>query len=345
MFEIDGSRKSGSGTILRLSIAFAAISGQALRIYNIRHSRPQPGLKPQHLEAVLTAAKLCAAETRGAILKSQELWFNPGKVMGGSYQASIGTAGNIPMLLLTVLPICMFAKEDVRLCVIKGGTDTLNAPTVNYLRFVLLPVLRKMGLYASISVEKYGYYPKGMGQVTLTVKPHTDLKPFQLEDFGNVRSIKGVSVCTHLADRRVAQRQADAASEIFAKKGYTADIQVVNDTSNLLQKGSSIVLWMETDTGVVLGADGIGEPGKMSEKVGRETADKLVLEISDRATVDTHMSDMLIPYIVLAKGASAFLIRTISEHLETNVWLAKKMLNAKFKIEKVNGLFRIETLS
>ncbi|RLF35971.1 MAG: RNA 3'-terminal phosphate cyclase, partial [Thermoplasmata archaeon] len=59
MLEIDGSLKSGSGTILRLSVALASILGAPLHVYNIRAKRPNPGLSPQHLEAVLTAAKLC----------------------------------------------------------------------------------------------------------------------------------------------------------------------------------------------------------------------------------------------------------------------------------------------
>jgi RNA 3'-terminal phosphate cyclase len=42
MIEIDGSQKSGSGTLLRLSIAIAAINGQPLHITNIRENRPQP---------------------------------------------------------------------------------------------------------------------------------------------------------------------------------------------------------------------------------------------------------------------------------------------------------------
>ena len=61
LIEIDGSEKSGSGTILRMAVALCAIIGEPLHIYNIRQNRPQPGLKPQHLEAVLTAAKLCDA--------------------------------------------------------------------------------------------------------------------------------------------------------------------------------------------------------------------------------------------------------------------------------------------
>ena len=44
MLEIDGSKKSGSGTILRLSISLAAITQEPLHIYNIRHKRRKPGL-------------------------------------------------------------------------------------------------------------------------------------------------------------------------------------------------------------------------------------------------------------------------------------------------------------
>ncbi|MEM2987742.1 MAG: RNA 3'-terminal phosphate cyclase, partial [Candidatus Bathyarchaeia archaeon] len=40
MIEIDGSQKSGSGTILRLSVALASILRQPLHIYNIRQNRP-----------------------------------------------------------------------------------------------------------------------------------------------------------------------------------------------------------------------------------------------------------------------------------------------------------------
>ena len=37
-----------------------------------------------------------------------------------------------------------------------------------------------------------------------------------------------------------------------------------------------------------------------------------------------------------------FWLRTISEHIESNIWLMEKMLNVKFTIEKVNNLYRIE---
>ena len=345
MIEIDGSQKSGSGTILRLSVALAAIIKQPLHICNIRQNRPQPGLKHQHLEAVLTAAKLCNAKVQGATLGSRELWFTPKQIKGGNIEAEIETAGSIPMLLLATLPICLFADNPVHLHVAKGGTDTTHAPTINYMREVLLPALKQMGVDAAITVQKYGYYPKGMGEATMTAKPNRTLKPIQVEIFGKLKSIKGVSVCTFLAHKQVAERQAKAAEDQLSQKGYNATIQIVNDQSNPFQKGSSVALWAETDSGVIIGADAIGELGKTSEAVGKEAAEKLITELSVEPTVDVYLADMLIPYMPLAQGKSVFLARTISEHIEANIWLMEKILNVKFTIQKVNNLYRIEKSS
>lgn len=342
MIEVDGSKKGGSGTILRLAVALSAIVGQPLHICNIRQKRPQPGLKPQHLEAVLTAAKLCNAELTGAKIGSRELWFRPREIRGGKIEAEIGTAGSIPMLLMTVLPICAYAERTVELCVKNGGTDVSNSPTINYMRFVLLPTLQRIGLTATLNIHKYGYYPRGNGEATATVQPTKFFRPLRLESSGRTKAIRGVSVCTFLAERKVAERQAKAANEFLRKKGYAADIQIVNDKSNPLQKGSSLVLWAETDTGTILGADAIGELKKTSEQVGEEAAHKLYEEISARATVDVHMADLLIPYTALAQERSIYLTRTLSEHLDTNIWLAEEVLNTKFRVEKVGELYKIE---
>ncbi|MHA1710633.1 MAG: RNA 3'-terminal phosphate cyclase [Candidatus Freyarchaeota archaeon] len=342
MLEVDGSQKSGSGTILRLSIALASILNEPLHIYNIRQKRSQPGLRPQHLEAVLTAARLCNADVKGATLGSREIWFTPSGIKGGHLHAEIGTAGSIPMLLLTILPVCAFAKQTVHAHVVKGGTDVRHAPTINYLKYVLLPMLKRMGLNASLTVRKYGYYPKGMGEVLLEAQPCRKLTPLRLEEFGNLEEIQGISVCTFLADRKVAERQAKSANKYLEAHGYAAKIQIVNDTSNPLQKGSSLVLWAKTSTNVLLGGDAIGEIRKPSEVVGREAAENLLKEVRARATVDVHLADMLVPYVALADGESVYLTRSMTEHLETNLWLAQKILNVNFDVTRVGALYRVE---
>jgi RNA 3'-terminal phosphate cyclase len=163
-----------------------------------------------------------------------------------------------------------------------------------------------------------------------------------LETFGKLKSVKGISVCTFLADRQVAQRQAKTAKEYLAQNGYVTDIQAVNDKSNPIQKGSSIVLWAETDTSIILGADAIGELHIRAEDVGREVAQTLITELAAKPTVDVFLADMLIPYMALAQGKSSFLVNSISEHIESNIWLIEKILNTKFTIQKTNSLYRVE---
>ncbi len=51
MIEIDGSRESGSGAIVRDAVSFSVLLGKDLHIKNIRAIRDKPGLRPQHLKA------------------------------------------------------------------------------------------------------------------------------------------------------------------------------------------------------------------------------------------------------------------------------------------------------
>ena len=56
MITIDGSFGEGGGQIIRTSLALSLITGQAVRIYNVRARRDKPGLQRQHLTAVNAAA-------------------------------------------------------------------------------------------------------------------------------------------------------------------------------------------------------------------------------------------------------------------------------------------------
>lgn len=143
----------------------------------------------------------------------------------------------------------------------------------------------------------------------------------------------------------MAERQARAALSLLKESGHRANIQIINDQSNRIQKGSSIVLWAKTNTGVIIGADAIGEIRKMAEDVGKKAAKVLITDLSLKSTTDEFLADMLIPYVALAKGKSAYYTKTITEHIESNIWLMEKMLNVNFSINQVNNLYRIEKRS
>jgi RNA 3'-terminal phosphate cyclase (ATP) len=237
--------------------------------------------------------------------------------------------------------MCSFAKNPAHIHVSKGGTDVHHSPTINYLKHVLLRILRGMALETSLQVHKYGYYPKGMGEVSVSIQPNPKLSPLCCEEREHISLIEGVSVCTFLADRKVAWRQAKAAEQFLEKHGYKTNIKIVNDRSNPLQKGSSLTLWASSDS-VFLGGDAIGELRKTSENVGKEAAENLIAELDAEATVDSHLADMIIPYIALSDADSVFLTRKISDHLETNIWLAQRILDTEFKISRIGNLYRVE---
>jgi RNA 3'-terminal phosphate cyclase (ATP) len=198
-----------------------------------------------------------------------------------------------------------------------------------------------MSVKASIEINKYGYYPKGMGEVRLKVQSCKEVSLIKRVKFGKISKVEGISTCTFLADRKVAERQAKEAERLLLAQNLKPKIEVVNDFSNPLQKGSSLVLWCKTDAGVLLGGDAIGELRKTSEIVAQEAVGNLLKEIGAKATVDVHLADMLVPFAALAKGESEYLTRMITEHVESNLWLASIILGVEFRVERKGRLFRV----
>src|SRR5262245_43576588 len=108
--EIDGSFGEGGGQILRSSLALSLLTGKAFHLRNIRAGRPKPGLHPQHLMSVRSAATIGQAQLKGASRGSSDLVFEPGKVTPGKYTFAIGTAGATGLVLHTLyLPLALHA--------------------------------------------------------------------------------------------------------------------------------------------------------------------------------------------------------------------------------------------
>ena len=185
MLVIDGAHGEGGGQLVRTACALAAITGKAVRVFNIRAHRDPPGLAPQHVTAVRAVAELCAAAVEGLALRARELVFRPGTLRGGQFRFDVGTAGSVTLVLQAVLPAAFAGAARSTLCLV-GGTDVTGAPPLDYLRFVFLPVLARMGLHAEIKVRQRGYYPRGGGYVEVEVAPGMP-QPLVLESAGTLR--------------------------------------------------------------------------------------------------------------------------------------------------------------
>ena len=323
MIEINGSYGEGGGALLRISTALSALTRDPVHITGVRVNRPKTGLMPQHLNAVKAVSSLSSAHVEGLQIGSEELFFYPEEIKGGTFNIDVKTAGSITLVLQAFMIPAAFADAPVTIT-IHGGTDVRWSPPVNYLQQVTLPVLKSMGYDAELNIIRRGHYPRGGGSVNVKINPVKNLSPINIDNL-KVNKIKGISHAVKLP-KHVAVRQAESAEAFLKSEGFDAEIKVEH-SGDALGPGSGIVLWTEGNTR--LGGSSIGERGVRAEKVGEKAAKELLYHISRGSALDKYMGDQIIPYMALA-GNSKVKTAELTLHAVTNIFAAEKILGKKF---------------
>lgn len=329
--EIDGSYGEGGGQILRCSVALSALTGREVTISNIRAKRGKPGLAAQHLTAVMGAATLCDGDVEGAYVGSTSLSFRPGKVLGGSYQLDVGTAGSITLVLQSCLLASLHAPATTELEV-RGGTNVQMSPPIDFYSNVLLPLLGRMGYDVQVELVSRGFYPQGGGAVKAYIAPCSRLAPLSLGERGRLEEVGGECFAQNLPDH-VAHRMEDAARQALVE--HELRLRVHRTTGRSTGAGTALYARYHN---TVLGADALGKKGVPAERVGEEAGRNLRREMDGPGTLDVHAADQLLPYMALADGPSVFRVREVTEHLRTQMWLLRQFLDVEFReVEEEEG--------
>jgi RNA 3'-terminal phosphate cyclase (ATP) len=328
MIEVDGSYGEGGGQIVRTAVALSSVTGSPVRIRNIRKGRTRPGLTHQHVRAIEALALLTGARKSGVLVGSDEITFEPNFIRGGNYRIDIGTAGSITLLLQCLLPAIVYASEKV-LLEVRGGTDVAWSPTIDYLRHVALLAFSRFGVRCNLTCKRRGYYPRGGGSATVEVHPGK-LIPAHLKA-EKLSHVRGITHCSNLPEH-VADRQGKSACQVLEDAGYRVemDMEVLKCPST----GSGITLWAGYKGGSALGKRGVS-----ALVVGSTAANELLFELESDASVDVHLGDQLIPYLVLAGGS--FTVREITRHARTNIWTARHFVDVDVSVTE-NGIFKVE---
>lgn len=339
MLQIDGSRFSGSGTLVRQAVMLSALTGRAVHIVNCRLRRPKPGLRPQHIRVVEAVGQLVAARLTGVVPGSTELTFQPGRLdVRGEYAWNIGSAGSTTLLAVAVLPVLAFGHADVAI-EIRGGLFQDFAPSAFHLQHVIVPLLGRMGLESHVAMRRPGYVPSGEGVLTLAVKPvRSPLQGLDHAHRGSLERIWGIALASHLEKRKVAQRMADSFLEAMGRAGYHASVEVRHDTT-ARQAGASLAAFADFSGGVRLGADRAGALGRPAEEIGKTVAHKLLEELEADATLDRYAVDQILPFAAMAEGRSRFLVPTATDHLPAVMWLIHLFLGVEATLS--NGCLEV----
>lgn len=342
LIDIDGSLKSGSGAIVRYLLSLTSILKKDIHIRNIRAKRKRPGLQHQHLKTAQACCELTGGSAENLKLRSSDIKYFPGeKIRGGKFSWDIGTAGSTTMMSLCLLPLSLFADKE-SCYTISGGLFQDFAPNAFHMKYILMSLLRRFSVWVDIEIKKPGYVPTGGGIIEVKVKPITGkLKPLRLSEQGSITQIEGVAISSHLKERKVSQRMADACNDVLLKSGYKADIKVIEDTT-ANQRGAALFIYALSDKGCIIGSDMAGKLGRTSEYIGKYVAKSLLEDINSGATVDRFAADQLLLYAALADGESEYIIPRMSDHIDSNIWLVEKIPGAKVSLEgnrlKVKGV-------
>lgn len=346
MIAIDGSYGEGGGQVLRTSLSLSALLGEAVRIENIRAKRPKPGLQAQHLTGVLATAQICNAELRGAELGSQTLTFAPqSPPQAGDYAFDVaearkeGSAGSTSLVFQTLLLPLAFADGDSHLT-IRGGTHVAWSPPFHYLQHIYLPTLARMGIEATVEINRWGWYPLGGGEMRARVKgqgmrdkelsptPHP-LSGLNLVERGELKRLWGISALSNLP-AHIGQRQKRQAERWLRERGFTPEIEIVDAPSP--GQGTAVLLVAEFES-VLAGFTSYGARGKRAEKVAEEACQEFIQYYDSRQALDKHLADQLILPMSLAAGRSGFTTCEVTQHLLTNVGVVERLMGAKAEIE------------
>jgi RNA 3'-terminal phosphate cyclase (ATP) len=331
LVKIDGSYGEGGGQILRTAISLSAITGKPIEVSNIRANRTNPGLRPQHIAGIKIIADLFHAKSENLKVGADWIRFSPSdKFEGGSIKFDIGTAGSIPLILMTVVPAVSLSNNSLQIEV-TGGTDVKASPTIDYIKHIVAKSYLGIGPKFSVDVVKRGYYPKGGGVVQCTIKPCKTPGTIELLATGFLEP-KIISVCSQLPVH-VAKRQISSALIALEKK----DIRCSNYTASIetsVSPGSSILVYSATDFGLYVGGDSIGELGKRAETVGSDAAMRFLDGTLGQATVDPFLADMLVLPLSLSKGRSRYRVARVTQHLLTNLHIVSEIVRCKYSIEQ-----------
>jgi RNA 3'-phosphate cyclase len=329
MLHLDGSYGEGGGQIVRTSLSLAALVGEAVRIENIRAGRPKPGLKAQHLTAVRALARISGAEVRGAELHSRELTFIPGRVRAGEYvfdvAETMGSAGSVSLVAQAVLPALLFAPGRSTV-IIQGGTHVPWSPPVHYLLHVFVPLLERLGARVSLTLEHWGFYPRGGGRVRLEVEPVSSLTPVELLTPARRPELRALSAAGRLPEH-VRRRQA---ARLWERLG--AELPVEEVAADSLDPGSLVFLW-----GPGAGFSALGARGKPAEQVADEAVDAFLHYEAQHAALDRHAADQLVLYLATARGPSRFTTEAVTSHLLTNIWVIEQFMGPRFTVTGALG--------
>jgi len=326
--KINGGHGEGGGQIIRSAITLSCITKQPIHLENIRKNRKNEGLRPQHLTAIIILQKIANAKVIGAKIGSTELKFIPGNIENLELIEDVKTAGSISLILQVLIPVVAISQKKLSLT-IKGGTDVLWSPSMDYTQYVLKEAYSRIGINFSIKLTKRGYYPKGGGEIKLEVYP-SKIKSI---NFSQRKTNNLKMICTFSKiPREIIIEKLKIIEKKISKTNFNVEVKIKEE--NAIDSGASLLLY-SIDENSIIGIDGLFNKKNQNFDLDFNKF------INNSTGMDENLADMLVVPASLGIEKTVFQVKEITKHLETNLFVTSKITGCKYGIGKISEGFEI----
>jgi len=326
MITIDAN-KTHPGVTIRLALTFSILKREPIKIINIKTENEKTGLTYEDFIYVKILEQIAGAESKGIEKASTEIEFIP-KTLKNAPQINF----RHPALVSVMLPYLLLLYHNTTQKIsLTGPTNYENKLSVDYFQNVIIPLLKKINVAASIEITKRGYGEEP-GKIILYTKESNRLRPFSMLEKGDLEHsviyihsyghsesvnsyiIEGLKNTLTPKNILINDYKSTFVENREKHKGYGADVVLLYDNT-------------------VLGAN-VCSTKKQPSQLGKELADKIISLVARVTPLDTHAANMIIPFLAYYNLNAKIIYPKKDDYLDDCLYICETLLGTKYTKEE-----------
>jgi RNA 3'-terminal phosphate cyclase (ATP) len=311
MIHLDGSKFRDADALLLTALTLSAVTGEPFEIEEI--GRGSGGVTPFHITALRAIGTTVRAEVKGESVRARRVRFTPTTApRAGDYVVDTGDATGRPSPvsvtpLIEALQTVLSHAEGDSLVTVRGVNAHPMTQSVFWMREILNPVLSSVGYNGGVEIERWGWYPDGGGECTLSVTPYEaeDDTPLRWEKRGNLQTIWVTAVLSSRMEEAIGQKMIDqflreVAFDKIERSHIETDIVRVRSSG----AGCGVFVTMETDN-TVAGFEAVGDGNTLPVHLAERSAKATTHYLTSTAVLDGEVARaLLIPLALTNRPVS-----------------------------------------
>jgi RNA 3'-terminal phosphate cyclase (ATP) len=222
--------------------------------------------------------------------------------------------------------------DGVSSVTLEGGTHNPLAPPYEFLASAYLPLVARLGPRVAVTLQRPGFFPAGLGQISAAIRPSSQLGRLELLDRGALLGRKVRALVARLP-RHIAERECQTIARATDWAESCFEIDQIADAPG---PGNAVTIELHFEH-VTEVFTGFGERGVPAETVAQRTLDRAQHYLAADVPVGEHLADqLLLPLGIGAHqgtGGGEFRTLPLSSHSLTQIQVLQRFLDVNIEVK------------